>query len=481
MDAVIIGSGVSGLTTAVLLAKLGKKVVVVEKNRRPGGMMRSYSRNGLDCPVGIHYISSLDPGEPLAVLYEQLGILHRIPFIKMGGTGVIDQYVFDDFTFDLPPGLELFEASLRRTFPDEQDQISGLMKKLYEAAASIRSISAFLTPESPISPDAMETSDQFLTGLGCSRELKDIISVSGYLVGMRLEECPAWIHLTTLAAYLMSSWRLAEGGAQMADVFAARLEELGGRLILGDAVKQITVEGKKATGVVLSSGTVIKAGEIVSSLHPKVTLSLVPETAVNPARRARVEALPETSGVFCLQASVPASVSPALDHNVYRIKTGVREKDPHPIFFQIRETSLPDRNLFTAIRSSDIEDWAQWSSSPLPRRDASYKNKKAAMAAELLDEADKTLGSLGSPQIVDSYSPLTIRDWVNAPLGGVYGLKRSLEQMLTIIQLSRRGVGGLHLVGQSVIAPGILGSTLGVLKTVSLMVGKERLFSVLEL
>jgi all-trans-retinol 13,14-reductase len=40
-DAIIIGSGAGGLTTAVALAQAGKKVLVLEQHDRPGGCIRS--------------------------------------------------------------------------------------------------------------------------------------------------------------------------------------------------------------------------------------------------------------------------------------------------------------------------------------------------------------------------------------------------------------------------------------------------------
>ncbi len=58
--AIITGSGVDGLSTGIILAKLGFDVVVVEKNQQPGGMIRSYEREGIHCDVGVHYLGSLD-------------------------------------------------------------------------------------------------------------------------------------------------------------------------------------------------------------------------------------------------------------------------------------------------------------------------------------------------------------------------------------------------------------------------------------
>ncbi|HRS84043.1 MAG TPA: NAD(P)-binding protein, partial [Smithellaceae bacterium] len=56
---VIIGSGVGGLSAGILLSLLGFRVTVVEKNNEPGGLMRSYLRRGIDCPVGVHYVGAL--------------------------------------------------------------------------------------------------------------------------------------------------------------------------------------------------------------------------------------------------------------------------------------------------------------------------------------------------------------------------------------------------------------------------------------
>jgi all-trans-retinol 13,14-reductase len=76
-DVLIIGSGVGGLTAGIILSKLNKKVTVVEKNPLPGGLMRSYIRSGIECPVGVHYMGSLDEGQPLRRLWDYIGVTPR--------------------------------------------------------------------------------------------------------------------------------------------------------------------------------------------------------------------------------------------------------------------------------------------------------------------------------------------------------------------------------------------------------------------
>ena len=58
-DAVVIGSGMGGLTTAALLSDLGWKVCVLEQHYTAGGYTHSYERNGYEWDVGVHYIGDV--------------------------------------------------------------------------------------------------------------------------------------------------------------------------------------------------------------------------------------------------------------------------------------------------------------------------------------------------------------------------------------------------------------------------------------
>src|SRR5210317_2448643 len=58
-DAIVIGSGMGGLTTAALLSKLGWKVCVLEQHYTAGGFTHSYDRNGYEWDVGVHYIGDM--------------------------------------------------------------------------------------------------------------------------------------------------------------------------------------------------------------------------------------------------------------------------------------------------------------------------------------------------------------------------------------------------------------------------------------
>jgi hypothetical protein len=59
-DVVVIGSGVSGLTCACILGKLGKKVLVLEQHDRPGGCLHTFNEGGFQFSSGNHYLGEFD-------------------------------------------------------------------------------------------------------------------------------------------------------------------------------------------------------------------------------------------------------------------------------------------------------------------------------------------------------------------------------------------------------------------------------------
>lgn len=52
LDAVVIGSGVGGLTAAALLSKAGKRVLVLEQHDQAGGCTHTFQNKGFEFDVG---------------------------------------------------------------------------------------------------------------------------------------------------------------------------------------------------------------------------------------------------------------------------------------------------------------------------------------------------------------------------------------------------------------------------------------------
>jgi len=68
-DVIVVGAGISGLLSALVLSKHGKNVLVLEKNQYVGGNCNSYTVDGFQVDTGAHAITHLEVG-PLKRLME---------------------------------------------------------------------------------------------------------------------------------------------------------------------------------------------------------------------------------------------------------------------------------------------------------------------------------------------------------------------------------------------------------------------------
>ncbi len=474
-NVIVIGAGVGGLSAGILLALLGYHVTIVEKNREAGGLMRSYWRRGIDCPVGVHYVGALEAFEPLGKMFNVLGISVEDLFYRMGMDGVTDRYLFDDFVFDLPVGLDAYENNLRQACPSDNDALDVLMKNLRRIAQRMMAPSFFINQGDPFqNMDQFRPMGDLLDELQASPRLRAILAVPCQLIGVPLNDCPVIFHHMVAAGYLFSSWRLKEGGSRMADVFAARFTELGGKLVLGSTVKRINVVSRKVAGLRLETGVDLPADAIVAAIHPKTVLGLLDEDALRESLRERILSLEETDGVVVVQAGVDAAAHAEIDHNIYRLHYDQKGFIDDGIFYQIRRGDDQGVNLLSIITRSCYRDWSRWENTVTGRRGADYEEKKQVIARDLLKKAAEIFGPLKNPQILDVFTPLTLRDYVNCPEGSCYGVLRSARQLLKIASLNNLPISGFCLAGQNAMAPGLLGSILGSFNAVRKLIGDQR-------
>lgn len=486
-DVLIIGSGIGGLSTAIILARLGFEVTVLEKNSQPGGLMRSYTRDGIECPVGVHYLGSLDQGQILRRFFDYLGVSAAIPVSRMGENGIIDRYLFagagDQPTkFDLPPGLDAFEENLKQTFPDERGTISRIVAPIRKAAEQLHALDLLYATANDFSLlDQSQPLGEILDDLHCSPGLRSVLAIPSCWIGVPLHDCPAYYHNMALASYVSSSYRLQGSGSQMADALARRLQELGGRIVTGAEISKINVSSRVVTGLQLRSGESLSGSTVIGAVHPKVVLQMLPEGAVKPSYRQRISGLKDTHGIFSVHASLDGDSHPEIPYNVFKVDRDQEGNVQDLKYYQIRKSEREGLSLLSILSSGQDELWAPWENTKSGRRANGYLEAKEQHAQKLIREAEGLFGSFKGLKELDSYTPLTMRDWVNSPGGSAYGVLRSSSQTLATALLNRTSVKGLYLAGQNVMAPGIIGTIMGSFSTVKLILGAEEFRKVVRL
>lgn len=121
-DAVVVGGGIAGLTTAAYLAKSGKSVALFEKQPKTGGLVQTFRRNNVHFDTGLRSIENSGIVFPML---KQLGI--EIEFQRsIISVGIEDEVikVIDKSS------IADYETFLKSHFPGNASDISIIIKEI---------------------------------------------------------------------------------------------------------------------------------------------------------------------------------------------------------------------------------------------------------------------------------------------------------------------------------------------------------------
>lgn len=121
-DAIIVGGGIAGLTSAAFLSKEGYKVLLLEKEKQVGGLVNSFTVDGFLYDAGARGI--VDSGIVKPML-KQLRI--EVPFVKSVVTiGIEDQFV----QVKNVESLSEYRDLLLRLYPESEKDIDTILLRI---------------------------------------------------------------------------------------------------------------------------------------------------------------------------------------------------------------------------------------------------------------------------------------------------------------------------------------------------------------
>lgn len=298
-DVVVIGAGMGGLTAGALLARAGKKVLVVEAGSAPGGYARAiqsgpYTFDGCDhLTWGCEETTPFGPGLIDAVL-RHLGVRDRCEFVRM--TEPIFEARFPGLTLSVPYGREAYLEAHVRQFPAEA---AGLRRLVELHAKILRELAVI-----PVKPRARDLFSvrRFPTVLryrnATMREvidteltdprLKDVYATLWSWIGPPPSEASFLSFGAMMAAYVEDGAYYPVGSFQrLADAVAAGLQAAGGELRLGTRVTRIHADRRRVVGVELTGGQRIRTPVVISNADARDTFGELLGKDHVPARYRR--------------------------------------------------------------------------------------------------------------------------------------------------------------------------------------------------
>jgi phytoene dehydrogenase-like protein len=425
-DVLIIGAGMSGLAAGIRLAYYDKRVCIVEKHYRVGGLNSFYSRGGRKFDVGLHAMTNYVPKgvrlTPLPKLLRQLK-LRREDFALCPQR--MSAIKFPDKTLRFNNDIDFFAQEVADNFPAQSDNFRRLLKTIFEYdELNLRA--------EPVS----------------AREVVGSIISDPLLIDMVL--CPLMFYgnaqendmefgqfvIMFKGIYCEGFARPRAGVRQILDVLVRKYRGCGGELRTRCAVTGIQAANGRVESILLENGEALTADKILSSAGYVETMRLLSD--YHPAGiedKAGQLSMVEFITVLNKQ---PAEMGHETTIIFYSNSHRFDYRKPHelvnvssgviccPNNFQY-ENPLPEG----MIRITNLANFDLWD-----RLDGEeYEAQKAAWLETSLNEVVKLIPDFrDSIVLTDVFTPKTIRRFTGHVNGAVYGTPNKIKTGMTHLQ-----------------------------------------------
>jgi all-trans-retinol 13,14-reductase len=494
-DAIVIGSGMGGLTTAAVLSAHGKmRVCVLERHYTAGGFTHVFTRPGYEWDVGVHYIGGIEDGG-VGALFDLVTGGH-VKWARMPET--YDRIVLGDRSFDLVAGRDNLVESLERELPGSAKTVRAYLAICQEVVKtapryfagqllprSVRKLSSLMSRK--FFEYADQTVEEALRPIVDDPILFDALTGQCGDYGLTPREASFAIHAMVAMHYVDGAYYPIGGPGTIADGAEEVIGRAGGEIYTNAEVSEILVENGKAVGVRMADGLELRADAIVSGAGAPATYRklLPPEVADATGMPERIAKIGPSTAHLCLHLGFRQSAEElGLDGtNLWIYPSGDREErfaafaaDPDatiPVayisFPSAKDPTWEDRHPGRAtveVITLARMDWFQhWASTRWMKRGDAYEEWKASMSERLLEILFEHRPQLrGKVDHQELSTPLTTRHFTGHQAGEMYGLAHTPARFHADIR-AQSDIEGLFLSGSDVSTCGVVGALSGGLMT----------------
>ena len=349
-DVTVIGAGISGLTTAALLAKRNLKVCVIDAQYKPGGSCGIFKRKDVVFEQGSAMLYGFNEGgyNPHRYVFNELE--EEIDIIKHDQLYAIN---YDGHRIIFHQDIDMFIEELVKVFPKERKNF----KKFYTDLSN-RYMKIIAENPAFISPDAMKKEDglksllkhpiEYMRFLGYMNKSTESIltkyfkdpevfnffdKLTSTYCYTTVKETPAILSsIMFVDNHFGGSYYPAGSTLNFIGKLEKAIEENDGDMIYNREVEKIIVEDNKAVGVKLDNGEIIDSYYVVNSGN---VWNLYNKLLKEDASKERIE------WVNSLIPSYPSVVLFAL------VKDNVIPKDTLPIEMLVGSKDKLDESEIT--------------------------------------------------------------------------------------------------------------------------------------
>lgn len=491
-DIVIVGAGLGGLLSAVILAKEGMKVCIIEKDKQIGGCLQTFSVEKKVFDSCVHYIGGLGEGHTLNRIFSYAGIMGKL-HLKEYNKDAFDKIAFgnDANEYPLAQGFENFTEQLSAYFPGEE-------KALKEYITTIKKVGDHFPlyrlrngdPNEKAAVSGWELTET-LNKISDNTLLKNVLVGNNMLYAGIPGKTPFYLHALVTESYIHSSHKVLPGSSQISKFLWHELQNLGATIFRNTEITKLIEENGALSYAMAKNGERIYGKQFISNVHPGVLLSLIDSNLIRPAYRNRVLNLTQTISSFMLNLALKQGTVPMQHHNLYWNATNdawaavnyrIKEWPANYTLFYTQDKNNPEFaesvSILCYMHYSEVDQWSNTHNraGDEQERGAEYDAFKELKSELLLQKVYERLPVLKGNIIAKKVAtPLTYRDYTGTPEGSLYGILKDVNKPNETTIATRTRIPNLLLTGQNVNIHGVLGVSITAVATCSELLGMDYL------
>jgi all-trans-retinol 13,14-reductase len=493
-DYIVIGSGMGGMTAAALLAKIGKRALVIEQHYVPGGFTHSFRRPGYSWDVGVHAVGEVTErsltGRLLSALTDG-----RLRWASLGP--VYDEFHYPEgFRVDFPDNPREFRENLVAAFPREVKAIDEYLElvrkvsggmKAYHLARTFPQRAAALTDRllARRAQHYLELNTaRTLATLSDDERLRSVFAAQWAYYGSVPSRSSFAIQALVVKHFQWGGYYPVGGSKRIAAELLTTVAEGGGWTRIATDVDQILVRGGKAVGVRLKSGEEILAGRVISAAGVGTTVRRLLPAELRAARWVHeVEQLTPAPAHVCLYLGFKGDIrrAGASGANKWFYDTWSTEEDAWrvrndgdiagaPVLYcsfpslkdPEHDPGPEERHTGEVVTFVPWEVFAPWRGTAWKKRGADYEAFKERLSQRLLEQfLDKMPGLRPMLDYVELSTPLSTDNFCRPLAGSIYGLEPTPARFKSPWLRPRSPVANLFFAGSDVASVGVIGAMMG--------------------
>ncbi len=251
---IIIGAGITGLSAGIAWAKnvnvKERPVIILEKNRIPGGCVTSFKRNGYLFDTAQIIPDVKDLLEYFGIHLELTKFEGNYAKIFIAESGRISK------EYLIPSGITDFEEYLVNNFPDDEKAVrrfvsysAGMYKELYKLKVEPNILQKlgllFKCPK--IIANANKTFRDYLNRFGFRNpDIIEYFNQFAAFSALPAEKCASLLAVGAMFTSLSGAYRTKGGFIEFPLLLAKRFRELGGIIKFNSEVKKIILKDGRA-------------------------------------------------------------------------------------------------------------------------------------------------------------------------------------------------------------------------------------------